>query len=55
MLITDTGVLETNAGQNVRDTLKLESWCHEVRQHVLPNAEMIRQRVKNNPVEAFIL
>lgn len=53
MLITNTGVFETIAGRNVRDTLKLESWCHEVHQHVLPNAEKTRQRVKNKPRRGF--
>ena len=54
MLITNTGVLETIASQDVRDTVKLESWCHEGHQYVLPNAETIGQRVQNIPVEALI-
>jgi len=54
MLITNTGVLETVAAQDVRDAVKLESWCHEGHQYVLPNAEMIEQRVQIIPVEALI-
>ena len=54
MLITNTGVLETIAGQDVRDAVKLESWCHEVHQNVLPNAEMTEQRVLIIPVETLI-
>jgi len=54
MLITNTGVLETIAGQDIRDAVKLKSWCHEGHQYVLPNAEIIGQRVQNIPVEALI-